>query len=128
MPNPWRDTAATLDPDAARRLFLCAAATLAVHQAQEALVAREAIPIRTAALGALLAGSIAVTRLPPRAMGIVAVVMGAGPTFGAFAGHLVPLVRHGHATPASETALLNLGGGVLMLAVGLALLRRRAAD
>lgn len=79
--------------------------------------------IRTAALAALVAGSLGAAWLPQRALGGVALAIGAGPTFGAFAGQLVPLVRTGRATPASAPASLNLGGGVLMLVVGIALLR-----
>ncbi len=79
--------------------------------------------IRTAALAALVAGALGATRLPQRALGGVALAIGAGRTFGAFAGQIVPLVRTGRVPPASAPASLDLGGGVLMLVVGIVLLR-----
>ncbi len=56
------------------------------------------------------------------------VLVAAGPTFGSFAGHLVPLVRQRRVPTGSETAPLNLGGGALLLALGIALLRSPDAD
>ncbi len=41
--------------------------------------------------------------------GGIAIAVGAGPTFGAVVGRLVPLMREGRIEPASEMASLNLG-------------------
>lgn len=60
--------------------------------------------------------------------GGMAIAVGARPTFGAVVGHLVPLVREGRIEPASETASLNLGCGVLLLALGSSLLRHRDSE
>lgn len=83
------------------RLLPAGIGSIAIHQAQEAPVARDASTRRL--LG-----------LPGR---------GATATP---AGRLVPLARHGRVAPASETAPLNLGGGALLLALGVAWLRPRA--
>ena len=58
--------------------------------------------------------------LPTRARGIIWMVLGALPTFGAFIGHLIPIVRDRQVPPTSETAPLNLAGGVFLLTLGAA--------
>ncbi len=59
--------------------------------------------------------------LPKRARGIIWMLLGAPPTFGAFAGHLIPIVRDRQVPPASETAPLNLAGGAFLTTLGAAL-------
>lgn len=108
------------------RLFLAAAASIAVHQGQSAVVEPGERAVRALALLGLVAVTAAFRRSPRRARGGLAVAVGAGPVFGAVVGHLAPLVRDGRVEPASETAALNLGGGTILLALGAALLRRPA--
>ena len=56
-----------------------------------------------------------------RRRGGIALAVGAGPTFGAVFGHVVPLLCCGSIEPASETAPLNLGCGGPLLALGASL-------
>lgn len=108
--------------DDIRRLFLAAAVGVSAHQAQSALVEPRERPVRILALLGLGAFAAAFWRAPRRVRGGIALSVGAGPVFGAAAGHLLPLVREGRVEPASETVALNLGGGVVLLALGVALL------
>lgn len=59
--------------------------------------------------------------LPKRARGIIWMLLGAPPTFGAFAGHLIPIVRDRQVPRTSETAPLNLAGGAFLLTLGASL-------
>lgn len=117
--------------DDERRLFLAAAAGIVVHQVQSYVVEPEQRPLRALALLGLGVVTAAFWRTPepgarPRPWrGGIVIAVGAGPTFGAVVGHLVPLVRDGRIEPASETASLNLGCGTLLLALGSSLLRHR---
>lgn len=108
-----------------RRLFLSAAASIAAHQVQSFVVEPEQRPSRALALLGLSVG-LARSRAPQaRHCGGGAAAsraVGAGPTFGAVVGHVVPLLRRGSIEPVSETATLNLGGGALLLALGTSLL------
>lgn len=73
-------------------------------------------------LGAIAAHQIQSLAVEPaeRRFRIAALV---GPVVaGALIGHLVPVVRRRRVPPATETAPLNLAGGALLVAVGLALL------
>lgn len=108
--------------DDTRRLFLAAAAGVAAHQAQSALVEPRERPVRMLALLWLGAFAAAFWRAPRRVRAGIALAVGAGPVYGAVAGHLLPLVREGRVEPASETVALNLGGGMVLLALGVALL------
>ena len=77
----------------------------------------------------LAVGSVAFWRAGPghhARRGGIALAVGAAPTFGAFAGHLIPLVRRGSVEPASETATFNLGGGAMLLVLGASLLLDRS--
>lgn len=107
----------------ARRLFVAAAASVAAHQVQSAIVEPDERPIRAVVLLGLGAVGAAFWHAPRRTRGAVALAAGAGPVFGAVVGHLLPLVREGRVEPASETAALNLGGGAALLALGVSLLR-----
>lgn len=114
-----------------RRVFLAAAAAIAAHQVQSFVVEPEQRPIRALALVALsvATGAFLQASPGPAALGRrggIALGVGAGPAFGAVMGHLIPLVRDGEIAPASETALLNLGGGAFLVVLGAALLRQRA--
>ena len=111
-----------MDSDA-RRLFLAAVASIAAHQVQSAIVEPAERPVRVLALVGFCAVTAGFWRAPRPARGYIALASGAGPVFGAAVGHLLPLVREGRVEPASETAILNLGGGGFLLALGTSLLR-----
>lgn len=95
---------------------------IGAHQVQSFVGSPGERPLRVL-FSAVLAALPLSRRLPPRLRGLLWVLVGAGPTFGAFAGHLVPLVRERRVPPGSETAPLNLAGGALLIALGAALMR-----
>lgn len=99
--------------------FLVGTASLALHAVDHYLVDGSAVRVAEVAGLAALNGVFALTPRPVR--GSVAVVLGVLPTFGAFAGHILPYLRTGQITPATGTAVFNLGGGLLLAALGTAL-------
>lgn len=117
-----------------RRLFLASAAGIAAHQVQSYVLEPKERLFRVLVLLGLGVGATAFWRASEPGAGLqgrrggIALAVGAGPTFGAVVGHIVPLVREGRIVPASETASYNLGCGVLLLALGASLLRRRGAE
>ena len=104
-----------------RRVFLLAVAAIAAHLAQSWVTDPDERTFRATYLG-VCAVTAASTLLPRRARGIVAIAAGVGPLGGAVAGHVVPIVRGG-VPPATETAILNLGGGGVLVALGIGLAR-----
>lgn len=109
------------------RWMLLAVGMMGVHQVQSLLTEPGERNFRLATI--TVASLTPLTwRLPRRARGAVWVALGTGPLFGAFAGHLVPLVRTRRVPPATETAPLNLAGAVLLIALGLALLRSPSGE
>ena len=114
------------------RLFLATAAGIAAHQVQSFVVEPEQRSLRALALLGLAVGATAFSRALGPALrgrrGSIALAVGAGPTFGAIVGHVVPLLRRGSIEPVSETATLNLGCGGSMLALGTSLLTHRAPE
>jgi hypothetical protein len=101
------------------RWLLIALTLLGIHQVQSLVVEPSERPFRyiTLSIIGLLPLSL---RLPTRVRGILWLLLGAPPVFGAFVGHLIPIVRDGHIPPASETAPLNLAGGAFLLTLGAA--------
>lgn len=99
-----------------------ALAAIFAHQVQSFVGSPRERPFRVL-FSAVLAALPLSRRWPPRSRGLLWMLVGAGPTFGAFAGHLVPLVRERRVPPGSETAPLNLAGGALLIALGAALMR-----
>lgn len=113
-----------------QRLFLAAVASIAAHQVQSFVVEPEQRPLRALALvglGIATNAFLGISTQPATQTrrGAIALTVGAGPAFGAFVGHLVPLVRTGEIAPASETAILNGGGGAFLVVLGAILLRHR---
>lgn len=116
---------------AEQRVFVVSVACVAAHQVQSFVEEPEERRFRVLVLMALAATTVLFFQSPHdpatrTRRGIAALLMGVGPTFGAIAGHAVPLLRRGTIVPASETAILNLGGGVFLLLLGAALLGRKA--
>lgn len=115
-----------------RRLFLAATAGIAAHQVQSVVAEPGQLPQRALVLLGLGIGAAAFWRAPGpglrRRRGGIALAVGAGPTFGAVVGHVVPLLRRGSVESASETAILNLGGGSFLLALGASLLGGSAGE
>ncbi len=114
-----------------QQLFLAAVASIAAHQVQFFIEEPEQRPLRALALAGLSVATTFFLRAPAGVTargrrGGIALAIGAGPAFGAVMGHIVPLIREGEIAPASETALLNLGGGSFLVVLGVALLRQRA--
>ncbi len=114
-----------------RRLFLAAVASIAAHQVQSFVEEPQQRPLRTLALVGLSVATMFFLRAPAGATSLgrrggIALGVRAGPAFGAVMGHFVPLIKDGEIAPASETALLNLGGGSFLVVLGAALLRQRA--
>lgn len=121
---------ATIDTSERRR-FLAAAASIAAHQIQSFAVEPEQRSLRALALVGLSNATTFFLRAPAGSTSLgrrggIALAVGAGPVFGAVVGHIVPLIRDGKIAPASETALLNPGGGSFLVVLGAALLRQRA--
>jgi len=119
-------------PDAQRlpddpRWFAIAIALMSVHQVQSVLVEPNELAFRATTLS-IAALSPLTFRLPPRIRGVVWILIGIPPFFGAWAGHLIPLMRDRTVPPASETAPFNLVGAALLIALGVALLRSPAAS
>jgi hypothetical protein len=101
------------------RWLLIALALIGIHQVQSLVVEPSERPFRYTVLSiiGLLPLSL---RLPTRVRGVLWLLLGAPPVFGAFVGHLIPIVRDGRIPPASETAPLNLAGGAFLLTLGAA--------
>lgn len=115
---------------AEQRVFLAAVACVAVHQVQSFVEEPEERRFRVLVVMTLAATTAVFLQSPQdpatrTRRGMAALLMGIGPTFGAIVGHAVPLLRRGNIVPASETAILNLGGGVFLLLLGAALLGRK---
>jgi hypothetical protein len=121
VPSPQRDGRS---PDAPRWLALGLGA-IAAHQIQSLAAEPAERRFRIAALMGLAAMPFTLL-LPTPARGALMVINGMPAVAGTLVGHLVPLVRRRRVPPATETAPLNLAGGVLLVAVGLALLLPRA--
>lgn len=117
---------------AEQRMFLAAVACVAAHQVQSFVEEPEERQFRVLVVMALAATTAFFLQSPHdpatrTQRGMAALLMGVGPTFGAVMGHAAPLLCRGKIVPASETAILNLGGGVFLLLLGATLLGRKAA-
>ncbi len=112
-------------PTNPRWLFV-ALTFVGIHQVQSLIVEPEERPFRAIALAVLGFVTLS-TRLPERARGILWMVLGLPAIGGAFAGHLIPIVREHRVPSASETAPLNLAGGAFLLTLGAALTFRRSS-
>ena len=121
------ETEATRSAPDNPRWMLIAVGMTAVHQVQSLLVepGERNFRLTTLSIAALMPLT---TRLPRRVRGAVWSLIGLPPLFGAFAGHIVPIVRTRRVPPASETAPLNLAGAALLIALGVALLRSPADE
>ncbi len=109
------------------RWMLLAVGMMAVHQAQSVIEEPNELAFRATTL-TIAALMPLTTRLPRRVRGAVWMLVGVPPLFGAFAGHIVPIVRTQRVPPASETAPLNLAGAAFLIALGAALLRSPAEE
>lgn len=105
---------------ASARWLLLSLVGIGAHQVQSLIVEPQERTFRIVFLTVL--GLTPLTLfLPKRARGIIWMLIGAGPTFGAFVGHLIPIVRDRQVPPASETAPLNLAGGAFLITLGASL-------
>lgn len=114
-----------------QRVFLAAVASVTAHQVQSYVEQPEERRFRVAVMLVFAAATAVFLRSPQQSSaqiqrGMLALLLGLGPASGALVGHMVPLLRRGEIVPASETALLNLGGGAFLVMLGIALLGRRA--
>ncbi|GCE28940.1 hypothetical protein KDA_44240 [Dictyobacter alpinus] len=101
------------------RWLVIALAAIGIHQAQSMLAEPQERPFRILAF--TIIGLMPLTyRLPQRLRGGLWMLLGGLPVFGAFIGHLIPIVRKQEVPPASETAPLNLAGGAFLVALGAA--------
>ncbi|MBA2679650.1 MAG: hypothetical protein H0U76_14785 [Ktedonobacteraceae bacterium] len=106
-------------PGSARWLLLSLFG-IGVHQVQSLILEPQERTFRITVL--TIIGLTPLTLfLPKRARGIIWMLLGTPPTFGAFAGHLIPIVRDRRVPPASKTAPLNLAGGAFLTTLGAAL-------
>lgn len=104
------------------RWMLIAVGLMGAHQVQSLLAepGERNFRLATISIAALMPLTM---RLPRRGRGALWMLVGVGPLFGAFAGHLVPIMRSRRVPPATETAPLNLAGAALLIALGVALVR-----
>lgn len=108
-----------------QRWFALATGSLALHAVNHWFY--DASRTRVLSIVGLSLFNLAYPRIPQRKRPALVLVLGTAPTLGAFAGHIIPLLKR-QWTPATETAILNLGGGVLLLALGTTQLRTRATQ
>jgi|GEM_PF-4148107 len=106
------------------RWLLIALACIGVHQIQSAIEEPGELPSRLTIL-AIIALTPLSLRLPPHARGWLWLALGLFPTVGSLTVHLLPIIRDQRVPPASETAPLNLAGGVFLCILGAASLSQR---
>lgn len=106
------------------RWLLIALGSIGAHQVQSFIEEPEERRFRLAVMGAMVLVWLSRLFIPARVRGVLWMVLSLPPMFGAFAGHLVPIVRTSKVPRASETLTLHFGGCALLFALGAALARK----